>query len=236
MREYILYITHHCLNLIIIILLTLPACATAPSLDLERTQDKLLAAWHSDRHGVWDLKWSNAPIAESIIFEAWQVGEKRRYEILEATAPDLVGLVYINDGYLAQHYNRLKEGPQTTLPAAQLPFSPISHAFDLVTEQLSRSPQSIEQVRVPQTNDPLEIYRLHYPSDQTLTLWLDSVQNQIIKLQLDQAHHTLTLTARSLTTLTTLTELHPRLFQVDHDSGSKPGFFEKPGFFFKTVD
>lgn len=190
----------------------LVTCSSTVTIDQIAAQALAQSAWEQPWHGTWELTWREAPLPGSIIFEGWRTedGGQQRLEILEAEVPSLIGLVYINDGHTARYFNRLEPAVPTTSGEATLPFSPLTDAFDAVTKLLDEPSQSARQrpLALPQGSG-LEL-TLTYPQTQTLTLWLDTTNNLIVKADLDAPATHLSLIAR---TLEPLTNPHPDLFK-----------------------
>ncbi|HXW00070.1 MAG TPA: hypothetical protein VEC93_16740, partial [Anaerolineae bacterium] len=74
-----------------LLLLTLSACAAPEPISAKAAQATLAAAWQVDQHIVWEIAWPAAPVGGPLTVESWRVGPRYRFEVLEATAPDLVG-------------------------------------------------------------------------------------------------------------------------------------------------
>jgi hypothetical protein len=72
-------------------------------------QAALVEAWAADQHTVWEIDWPDAPVGGPLTVETWRAGSGYRYEILESTAPALVGEILIFDGQTAWQYNRFDD-------------------------------------------------------------------------------------------------------------------------------
>jgi hypothetical protein len=194
------------------VLFFLSACTPIQPIDPDTVQVMAQSAWEQAWHGTWELTWREAPLPGSIIFEGWRTegGGQQRLEILEAQVPSLIGLAYINDGQTARYFNRLEPAIPTTSGDATLPFSPLTDVFDTVTKLLDGSPQSARQRPLTLPQGPGLELTLTYPQTQTLTLWLDTTNNLIIKADLDAPATHLSLIAR---TLELLVNPHPNLFK-----------------------
>ena len=199
-------------SLCLTLLLSLIACAPAQPLDPATAQAMAQSAWELGWHGNWELTWRDAPLPGAIIFEGWQTEGRaqRRFEILEAEVPGLIGLVYINDGRRARYFNRLEPAIPTTAGEPTLPFSPLTDAFDLATKYLAEQPLSARQRPLALPQGPGLELPLTYSQGQTLTLWLDTTANLIVKASLDSPDARLTLIARALEPLA---RPHPHLFK-----------------------
>lgn len=181
-------------------------------MDPVEAQTTAQAAWEQAWHGAWELAWREAPLPGSIIFEAWQTeaGRQRRYEILEADVPGLVGLVYVNDGQEATIFNRLDPTEPATHGGATLPFSPLTAAFQQVAALLAETPRSATQETISLPQGPGLQITLIYPQERRLVLRLDMTANLILQARVEAPATRFVLVARSLEPLT---EPHPRLFE-----------------------
>lgn len=190
------------------------ACTTLTPLDPLTAQSTAQSAWKQSWHGTWELTWPASPITGPIIFEGWhdETLVQRRYEILEANTPSLIGLTYINDGTLAQHFNRLEPTVPPASGDSTLPFSPITDAFDKISALLAQPPQSATQKAIELPQGPGLELTVNYAQSQTLTLWLDTTHNLITKATLESPNTRITLVAR---TLVPLNDVHPDLFSLN---------------------
>lgn len=178
----------------LILLPGLSACQADVALDPNETQRTLQAAWTQAQQGTWDLHWENAPVPGNLIFEAWRYTDQRRYEILAANAPDLVGLVYVDDGDSTGYLNRLRPDNPQRVQGHDLPFSPISDAFDVIDTTLATPPQAARQQGATHT------YELTYENGSTLRLRLNEA-GLIWWLAFDNKAAEFTLTARQVVPL-----------------------------------
>jgi len=190
----------------------LAACVSAAPTDPATAQITAQTAWDQGWHGIWELTWSESPISGSIVFEGWRTksGQEQRFEILEASVPKLVGLVYINDGKTGQYFNRLEPADPATISGPTLSFSPLSDAFAQITRLLTEPPQSARQRALALPQGPGLQLTFIYPHEQILTLWLDTTNDLILKVSLESPSTHLNLIAR---TLEPLSAPHPDLFK-----------------------
>jgi len=191
----------------------LNACTPTQELSPVEAQTLAQAAWQQPWQGSWELSWPESPVAGPIIFAAWQneAGQQRRYEILEAGVPSLVGLVYINDGQTATIFNRFAADRPRFVGDVALPFSPLSHAFDQVSMTLTRPPLSAQQTVIALPNRAGRQLTLTYSATEALTLWLDPTTNLIWQAAFESPDIRFTLIAR---TLEPLPQPHPQLFST----------------------
>ena len=209
---------------ILLLLALLSACNAPQTLAPDQAHGLAISAWQRGWHGVWALNWQESPIVGPIIFEAWQTeaGQQRRYEILESDVPALVGLTYINDGEMAIHFNRLEPTAPAATGGPNLPFSPLSDAFDKITALLAKTPQSAQRQAIDLPQGPGLQLTLTYPEKQVLTLWLDITNNLIIQANLEAPETHFTLSARSLEGLS---NPHPKLFEIPEYTARRPDRF-----------
>lgn len=168
------------------LLLGLMACA-GPSVSPAEAQRQAAQAWAQAQHGTFTLTWPQAPLSGPVIFEAWFTAnrQQRRFEILQAPTPALVGLVYLSDGVSAGYANRLSPGAPAT-GAATLPFSPLSDALAVVDRWLVQPAQSARQSGHTLT--------LLYPAGEKLTLTLNPQTGLITFIALSNSNEDFTLT------------------------------------------
>lgn len=198
------------LSVTVSVLATLSGCAATEPADPAMAQSTAQQAWQQAQHGIWELNWEQMPLSGPVIFEAWIAEERtqRRFEILEAPAPDLVGLVYVSDGERAQITNRLEPIAPVIGPAS-LPFSPVSDAFEAVTLFPVNPVQSAQQQR--RGSESVVEFIFTDVAGQTMSIRLDTRTNLIIKVELTGPDVNLTLNSRSLEPLS---DPHPDLFTL----------------------
>ncbi|OQY27969.1 MAG: hypothetical protein B6243_12505 [Anaerolineaceae bacterium 4572_5.2] len=116
-------------------------------------------------------------------------------------------MTYVNNGLSAAYFNKLEPDISVVTATQTLPFSPISDALTTVDNLLSQSPQSAKKQTA---GDAITQFTLRYPKGERLSLWLNTQNNLIIRIELHSANADLTLAARSLEPLSTP---HPKLFE-----------------------
>jgi hypothetical protein len=197
-------------TLILILGWILSACRQPQPLNPATAQATLKAAWQRDQHIVWELEWAAMPLGGPVTVETWRAGPRYRFEILEATAPALVGETLIVDGPQAWQYNHFSDEPPTTPATPWL--SPLSDAL-LVIEQLLNTPvQEASQNVIVLDNGPTQIITLEFINGDQLSLWLDEKTGLPIRLHFTIAGQEAKLTARSFEPLREL----PGLFRPTH--------------------
>jgi hypothetical protein len=190
-------------------LFLLTACATAQSVDPLSAQLEAQNAWQQPWRGVWELNWTQSPLPGPLVFAGWQPesGAQRRYEILEAPLASLVGMTYVNNGLSAATYNKLEPDIPVVTATQTLPFSPISDSLVIIDTLLVQTPQSAKEQTA---GGAITQFTLHYPQGERLSLWLNTQNNLIIRIELRSQNANLTLAARSLEPLPAP---HPKLFE-----------------------
>ena len=181
----------------ILFLLLLTACGAAQTVSPAEAQSRVRAAWGADTHGVWALQWRQMPLGGSVVFEAWTAGRARRFEILEAPSPALVGLVYVNDGSAAVIFNRLEESVPLVRGDGSLPFSPVTDALAAVDLLLAQSPQTVSA----RAEGSITRYTFGWADGQSAKIWLDEQSARVVRLEIHTAADDITLAARSVSPL-----------------------------------
>ncbi len=192
---------------LIMMITLLTACgASSPVTDAE--WQSMGMAWRRGTHGVWELQWSRPPLAAPIVFEAWLTENRtqQRLEILEAPAPSLVGLAYVNDGSTAVIYNRLEAAVPPVTGDAALPFSPVTDALARVDRLLADAPPTATLRR----DGALARYEFQTAAGDSAAVWVDETCGCLLRVTIRSDAETFTLAARSVTPLGTPI---PRLFE-----------------------
>lgn len=186
------------------LLISLIACA-GPSVAPAEAQRQAAQAWAQAQHATFTLTWPQSPLSGPIVFEAWFTAnrQQRRFEILQAPAPNLVGLVYISNGVSAGYANRLTPIPPVT-GADTLPFSPLSDVLAVVDHLLAQPAQSARQ--------SAHTVALIYPAGEKLTLTLNPQTGLITQIALSNSDQAFTLVAQSPEPLA---QTPPNLFLPD---------------------
>ncbi len=194
---------------LLLVFFLLTACASAQSVDPLSAQPEAQNAWQQSWRGVWELNWTQSPLPGPLVFAGWQTesGAQRRYEILEAPLASLVGMTYVNNGLSAATFNKLEPDIPVVTATQTLPFSPISDSLVIIDTLLVQTPQSAKKQTA---GDAITQFTLHYPRGERLSLWLNTQNNLIIRIELHSATADLTLAARSLEPLPAP---HPKLFE-----------------------
>ena len=179
----------------LILVWSLAACSGEQALDVGLAQRTICQTWQADHHIVWKIEWPTAPIGGSLTAETWQSDARYRYEILEASAPALIGAILISDGQQAWQYNRFEpEGPP---PETDQPWlSPVSDAFatieDLLAKNVARA--TVRPVELPQ--GPTQAITLYYGTGDWLTLWRDDQTGLPARISFGIGETEVELTAR----------------------------------------
>lgn len=159
---------------------------------------ELRAAWGRDQHAVWEVDWPAAPLPGPVVVEAWRSGPRRRYEVLEAAAPALIGETLVSDGQTAWLFNRFDTDLEA-VEAADARFSPLDDALALVTGQLGREVGSVTPLgRATLPSGPARGWRLAFDGGATLDLWLLEQEGLVGEVRLAGPQASFRLTARQV--------------------------------------
>jgi hypothetical protein len=180
------------LNLLV---LTLSACAAPEPISAKAAQATLADAWHVDQHTVWEIEWPAAPLGGLLTVETWRAGQRYRFEVLEATAPDLVGQTLLSDGQTAWRYNRF----DSEMPLAPSPplLPPVSDAFAFVNRLMAATPETAVQEAVQLRSGPAQKITLTFDTGSNLTLWRDEITGLAVQVIFGVGQQQATLRARS---------------------------------------
>lgn len=173
-----------------------PGCgAGEPALP---TLTEFQAAWGRDQHAVWEVDWPAAPLPGPVVVEAWQSGARRRFEVLEAAAPALIGETLVSDGQTGWLFNRF-ETDLTAVEAAEARFSPLDDALALVTRQLGRDPRRVTPLgRATLPSGLARGWQLAFDSGATLDLWLLEQEGLVGQVRLTGPQASFRLRARQV--------------------------------------
>jgi outer membrane lipoprotein-sorting protein len=184
---------------------SLSACAVAEPVSVSTAQATLVNTWHADSHIVWEIEWPAAPVGGPLTVEMWRAGPRYRFEILEATAPDLIGQTLIFDGQRAWRYNRFEVSQNSSQPGeAQL--SPVTDALMIINRLGAATPETATHESVHLLPGPAQKITLILPGGDTLTLWRDEATGLPIRLEFVAGGQAATLRARSFEPLPDLAE------------------------------
>jgi len=187
----------------------LTACGARQTVSPAAAQARVQSAWGADWHGTWELQWQQMPLNGSVVFEGWvSAGRtRRRYELLEAPSPALVGLVYVNDGSAAVIFNRLEESVSATRGDAALSFSPVTDALARVDRVLAQPPQTVSA----RADGGITRYTFGWANGHSVKIWLDEALVRVVRIEIRTGDDSLTLAAR---TVSPLGAVPPGLFAV----------------------
>jgi outer membrane lipoprotein-sorting protein len=176
--------------------LSLSACATAEPVSVSTAQTTLVSTWHADGHIVWEIEWLAAPVGGPLTVEMWRAGPRYRFEILEATAPDLIGQTLIFDGQRAWRYNRF-DVSRNFSQSGEAQLSPVTDALMMINRLEAATPETATQEPVHLWPGPAQKITLTLPGGETLTLWRDEATGLPVRLEFVAGGQTATLRARS---------------------------------------
>jgi hypothetical protein len=185
---------------LIFLTLTLSACAAPEPLSPAAAQTILAQTWQADQHSVWEMEWPAAPIGGPLTVETWRTGSRYRFEILEATAPDLVGQVLIFDGQTAWCYRRF-DPPQNSAQSEEARLSPVSDAFAIINRLLVTAPETATQEALRLSSGPAQKLTFTYPNGDSLALWRDETTGLPVWVVFTLGGQPATLRARSFAPL-----------------------------------
>lgn len=182
------------------LLLILAACATgAKSIDPEMAQTRLNRAWQQPQHVVWEIEGAALPLGGALTVETWRAGPRYRFEILESSAPALIGEMLIVDGTSAWQYNRFTA--TATRPVVTPWLSPMSDLVALVEQRLQHSPLAASQRFRQLSGGPGQEIELRFAGGDGLAMTLDEASGLPVRLHLVTGPTTFTLTARTFAPL-----------------------------------
>lgn len=179
----------------------LSACASPQPVTPDMAQAALVEAWSADQHTVWEIDWPNMPAGGPLTVETWQAGSRYRYEILESTAPALVGEILIFDGQIAWQYNRFadpllsprRQGKET----GELTLSPVADAFAIINRLLVTPAQTASQEAASFNHHSAQKITLTFAHGDQLALWQDETTNLPVRVTFAMGEQQATLKARS---------------------------------------
>jgi outer membrane lipoprotein-sorting protein len=180
----------------LLLIFTLNACATAGPVNSSTAQTTLLNTWQADGHIVWEIDWPAAPVGGPLTVEMWRSGPRYRLEILEATAPDLIGQVLIFDGQTAWHYNRFDIPPTLPQPGAEQ-LSPVTDAFAIMNRLGATAPQTAMQEPVRLAHGSSQKITLLFDTGDWFSLWRDEATGLPVRLEFAAGEQAATMRARS---------------------------------------
>ncbi len=189
------------LILIHLLAFSLSACTSPQPVTPEMAQAALVEVWSADRHTVWEIDWPNMPVGGLLTVETWQAGSCYRYEILESTAPALVGEILIFDGQIAWQYNRFddpllsprRQGKEVGEPT----LAPIVDTFAIINRLLTTPARTASQEAAPFNHHSAQKITLTFAHGDQLALWRDEATNLPVRVTFVVGEQHATLKARS---------------------------------------
>jgi outer membrane lipoprotein-sorting protein len=153
-------------------------------------------AWQANQHIVWEIEWPAAPIGGPLTVETWRTDERYRYEILEATAPALIGQTLVFNGQTAWQFNRFDPDPPPVLVSPAL--SPVSDVFAIIDTFVSTQPLTVTQAEDRLSHGPVRTIILTFENNESLTFWIDQETGLPGRIVFSREDDEATLQARSL--------------------------------------
>lgn len=151
------------------VVLWITGCNAGEPLPPAEAQEILRNLWHTDRRQIWEIDWPALPVGGPLVVETWRLGARYRYEILEATAPALVGETLVYDGRSAWPYNRFDLPPtfETGLPY----LAPVTETFTQIERLLAAPAVEARQSPARINFQPTRLITLTYSNGDTLSVW-----------------------------------------------------------------
>ncbi len=180
-----------------VVALGLSACVSEQPMGPEAAQITVRRTWQANQHIVWEIEWPAVPIGGPLTVETWRADGRYRFEILESTAPALVGQTLIFDGQNAWRYNRFDpEGPIS--PSSPV-LSPVSDAFAIIDRLIAAPPATATHQESRQLNHgPTRKIGLTFENNDSLIFWLDQETGLPARILFSVKGRQATLQARSL--------------------------------------
>jgi hypothetical protein len=183
--------------------LGLIGCAAEQPVDLNIARQNLIDAWQADRHIVWEIDWPAAPVGGALTVETWRAGDRYRFEVLESTAPALVGQTLIFDGQTAWRYDRFEPEPPM-MPSSPV-LSPVSDAFATVDRLITTPPTAATRQESSTLNHgPAQKIRLIFENGDSLAMWLDPENGLPVRIHFSVGSSQANLQARSFEPLSSV--------------------------------
>jgi hypothetical protein len=185
---------------LIFLSLVLSACAAPEPLNPLAAQPILAQTWQADQHVVWEMEWPAAPVGGPLTVETWRAGSRYRFEILEATVPDLIGQTLIFDGQTTRRYRRF-DPPQDSTQPGEARLSPVSDAFAIINRLLVTAPETATQEALRLPSGPAQKLTFTYPDGDSLALWRDEATGLPVRVVFTLGGQSAALRARSFAPL-----------------------------------
>ena len=164
-----------------LLFLILTGCASEQPVDPNVAQDMIATAWHSDQHTIWEIDWPAVPIGDPVTVETWHAGQRYRFEILESSAPALVGQTLVFDGQTGWCYNRFEASPPEAASLRVL--SPVSDAFEVINRLTATPPiTATRQKSAALNHGPAQKIGLTFENGDNLTVWIDKETGLPVRL------------------------------------------------------
>lgn len=172
-------------------------CAAEQQLDPSAAQAAIAAAWRSPQHTVWQIDWPAAPTGGRLTVETWRANGRYRFEILESTAPALVGQTLIFDGQNAWRGNRFEADALQIVSAPLL--APVSETFEVIDRLLAcPATAATEQAGSTLNHGLAQIMGLSCANGDSLVMWLDQATGLPVRVKFSLKGNQADLQARYL--------------------------------------
>lgn len=174
-------------------------CSRSQSVDPAAAQRVLADAWSAPQHTVWEIEWSAIPLSAPLTVESWRSGSRYRFEILEATAPALVGQAVMFDGEQGWQYNRFE--PAASLTSTVTGLSPVSDVFDAIARRLEEKPETAVEKMEPVDSVSVRKVTLTFTNGDHLSMWIAAESGLPLRVEIDIGGQLALLQARRTTAL-----------------------------------
>ena len=155
---------------LLLLIIFLGACYPEQTLSPPIAQATVQSAWQANQHTVWEIEWAAIPVGGPLTVETWRFDDRYRYEILEATAPALIGETLVFDGDKGWRANRFSDSLTETTPPR---LAPISEIFTIVDDFLNRVPQTATQQVIEIDQKATQQIKLTFENDESLQFRID---------------------------------------------------------------
>lgn len=179
----------------LIVLVGLTVCRAEEPVEVKTAQTRLAEAWQVDQHILWEIEWPAMPVGGPLIVETWRTQDRYRYEILEATAPALIGETLIFDGQTGWQYNHFKR-EASVQPVSEPWLSPVSEIFALIDDLIARQAIQANHSTTTLAHGSAQAITLHFDHGDRLTLWRDDRTGLPVRVRFSSGDREGWLTAR----------------------------------------
>lgn len=177
------------------LLVAVAGCTPGTPADPHQARQAVTTAWQTGQHTVWEIDWPASPVGGPVTVETWRAGNRYRLEILESTAPALVGQTLVFNGSRGWRFNRLEPQPAvvTDVPA----LSPVTDALETIAGLLRRLPTAASREQTATLeHGPAQKIGLTFDNGDSLIFWLDQSTGLPVRIRFTVKGGQATLQAR----------------------------------------